>query len=405
MYKLIPTHQSYHWGKTGDQSEVAALINNQGIQVDAAARYAELWMGAHVKSPSTFIENGKPSKTLYQIHPELKYLLKVLSVDTALSIQAHPNKSHAEKLHAARPDIYKDPNHKPEMCIALTPFEGLCGFRNFEEISNFLSKIPSLVKICQKAKIDNSNDLKIAFGNLMKADAELVASELAQTVKEIAENDSELLGDLLHRLNKQYPGDVGVFCIYFLNRVLLQVGECMFLSANVPHAYLDGNCVECMACSDNVVRAGLTPKLRDVPTLVDMLDYQPSSAEERKFKPENAKLAKGGLSLKNYITEIPDFLVQKISPEEMEVDITETLLENVTESECIYLCTQGSCDISAPLDGSNENSSSYENFEKVNQLNRGSVVFTPKNYGQVKISNWSKDFVLWRASSNFMTKK
>lgn len=60
----------------------------------------------------------------------------------------------------------------------------------------------------------------------------------------------------------------------------------MFLGANVPHAYLDGNCIECMACSDNVVRAGLTPKLIDVDTLVGMLEYVPSSATERKFKPK-----------------------------------------------------------------------------------------------------------------------
>lgn len=396
MYKLIATYQSYHWGKSGEKSEVAALIKDQ-VTIDPLARYAELWMGAHIKSPSTFTVNNEPAKTLYQIHPELKYLLKVLSVDTALSIQAHPNKAHAEKLHSERPEIYKDPNHKPEMCIALTPFEGLCGFRQFEEITGFMKKIPSLAKICKVDNIETSNDLKIAFGNLMKADSNLIANELTQSVKEISEDNSQLLGDLLHRLNKQYPGDVGVFCIYFLNRVLLQVGECMFLSANVPHAYLDGNCVECMACSDNVVRAGLTPKLRDVPTLVEMLDYQPSSAEERKFKPKEASLP-NGLALKNYITEIPDFLVQKISSAEK--NSTESLLENVVDSECIYLCTQGSCDLEAPTDNSAD-MARYENFDKVGKMTRGTVGFTPRNYGKVKITNWSEDLVLWRASTNF----
>jgi mannose-6-phosphate isomerase class I len=50
-------------------------------------------------------------------------------VEKALSIQAHPNKAHAEELHAASPHIYKDPNHKPEIAVALTHFEALCGFR------------------------------------------------------------------------------------------------------------------------------------------------------------------------------------------------------------------------------------------------------------------------------------
>ena len=51
----------------------------------------------------------------------------------------------------------------------------------------------------------------------------------------------------------------------------------MFLEANLPHAYLSGDCLECMACSDNVVRAGLTPKLRDTPVLCEMLNYKAQS--------------------------------------------------------------------------------------------------------------------------------
>lgn len=45
----------------------------------------------------------------------------------------------------------------------------------------------------------------------------------------------------------------------------------MFNGANEPHAYIDGEMMECMACSDNVVRAGLTPKQKDVNIRVDML--------------------------------------------------------------------------------------------------------------------------------------
>lgn len=53
---------------------------------------------------------------------------QVLSVATALSIQAHPNKKLAEALNAQRPNVYKDANHKPEMAVALSRFEALSGF-------------------------------------------------------------------------------------------------------------------------------------------------------------------------------------------------------------------------------------------------------------------------------------
>lgn len=47
-------------------------------------------------------------------------------------------------------------------------------------------------------------------------------------------------GELLLRLHSQYPGDIGCFAIYFLNLMKLKPGECMFLGANEPHAYLYG---------------------------------------------------------------------------------------------------------------------------------------------------------------------
>lgn len=160
MYKLTPTFQKYHWGKLGSESEVYQLIEAQGEATNNTERYAELWMGAHVKSPSVFSLNGENSENLYNLAPKLPFLLKVLSVDTALSIQAHPNKQHAEELHANFPDVYKDPNHKPEMCIALTKFEGLCGFRKLDEITHFLRNVPKLAEICQIQEVNNNQDLR-----------------------------------------------------------------------------------------------------------------------------------------------------------------------------------------------------------------------------------------------------
>lgn len=51
---------------------------------------------------------------------------------------------------------------------------------------------------------------------------------------------SSSIGDLLLRLHSQYPGDIGCFSIYFLNLMVLDPGQAMFLGANEPHAYLYG---------------------------------------------------------------------------------------------------------------------------------------------------------------------
>lgn len=87
-----------------------------------------------------------------------------------------------------------------------------------------------------------------------------------------AENKSAL-DEIIVYLFNLYPGDVGVFAPIFLNYFKLQPGEATFLEPNMPHAYLKGDCVECMADSDNTIRAGLTPKYIDVESLVEMLNY------------------------------------------------------------------------------------------------------------------------------------
>lgn len=88
-------------------------------------------------------------------------------------------------------------------------------------------------------------------------------------------NEKEELALLLEQ---QYPADVGVISSFFFNYVKLSPGEGLYIDANQPHAYVSGECIECMATSDNVVRAGLTPKYRDVKTLCSMLSYRQVSS-------------------------------------------------------------------------------------------------------------------------------
>lgn len=97
--------------------------------------------------------------------------------------------------------------------------------------------------------------------------------------------EDELLTKVFDHCNHYFPNDIGVLSIFFLNIVQMRPGQAIFLAANVPHAYLSGDCIECMACSDNVIRAGLTPKYKDVETLLQNLDYSASSATEKFFQP------------------------------------------------------------------------------------------------------------------------
>jgi len=330
--ELVCVSQNYAWGKVGSASTVAKLLktSSQISQIDESKPYAELWMGTHPNGPSKFsngdllsssIESDSTclgSKITSKFGNQLPFLFKVLSVDKALSIQAHPNKKHAEELHAARPDVYKDPNHKPEMTVALTPFVALCGFKPSSQIVdafNELSELRSLIgegpamAFCDHPTEEN---LKICFKNLMMADKEEISQKIASLAQVIRERKSPLSGvensELFLDLVLQYPGDVGCFSVFFLNVLHVEPGQAMFLGPNIPHAYLKGDCIECMACSDNVVRAGLTPKYKDVETLISMLDYSMTEPKLRFFQAD-----KVDDFCQVFDPPVPDFAVETIS--------------------------------------------------------------------------------------------
>ena len=126
----------------------------------------------------------------------------------------------------------------------------------------------------------------------LNCSAELMQASLSKLIHRLSQSTSTSsslatsntsvtsLDTLLLQLHSQYPGDNGVFAPILLNYIRLTPGDSFFMGANVPHAYLSGDCIECMALSDNVVRVGLTPKLRDIPTLIRMLDYHPTNPSD-----------------------------------------------------------------------------------------------------------------------------
>ena len=258
-------------------------------------------MGTHPSGPATLAEGdlaGEQLLAYIRDHPQvlgaasarfeadLPFLLKVLSVRTALSIQSHPDKALAARLHHERPGVYKDGNHKPEMAVALSDFEALCGFCPHVELAAALVGVPELRECCGAAptaaylaSLPDARPaaLQAAFTALMTAQPQTYQKCIAAMVARLQEaSKSRGLSPkeaLVLRLNAQYPGDVGVLAAWFLNIARLRAGEGLALGANEPHAYLSGEIIECMATSDNVIRAGLTPKLRDTDVLCASLTY------------------------------------------------------------------------------------------------------------------------------------
>ena len=274
-------------GKVGHESaaaKYAAATPSNKLNIEDKP-YAELWMGTHPSNPSKDVETQRTLLDLVQDNQalmsteiskrydeKLPFLFKVLSIRKALSIQAHPNKKLAEQLHAKDPKNYPDDNHKPEMTIAVTPFDGLCGFRPLNEISHFLSTVSSLRKligesaakdfesaVSGKETSDSQNDvasnkkaLQTAFSTLMKIDKSTIAAAAKDLIASAEKegdsfaggggpsNNGKELADLVIRCNSQFEGDIGLFVLFFLNYVKLEIGEAMFLKADDIHAYLSG---------------------------------------------------------------------------------------------------------------------------------------------------------------------
>ena len=248
MLRIQGGVQNYAWGRPGQQSWVSSFIP---APIEDSLPYAEYWLGTHPSLPSRI-----GADLLCSVTGSLPYLFKVLSIAKPLSIQLHPNKAQAEKLHAAKPHLYPDNNYKPELCIAKEKLRLFIGFKAPSEINTLLDCTPELLAVVGRT------DLQQQLSNLYKNEAE---------TKHYIENYCARVSEgVFSELSRHYPGDSGIFFAMFMNYLELSKGECVVIGAGVPHCYIEGECIEAMACSDNVVRAGLTPKPKDVDTLLEV---------------------------------------------------------------------------------------------------------------------------------------
>ncbi|MGY3901381.1 mannose-6-phosphate isomerase, class I [Aeromonas lusitana] len=283
--------QGYDWGSHDALTRLFDIPNPDGKP------QAELWMGAHPNGCSEVTIAGSAQKlsALIDAAPtavlgeatlarfaSLPFLFKVLCAEKALSIQVHPSKTQAEvgfaKEEAAGIPLkagnrnYKDPNHKPELVFALTPYQAMNGFRAIPAILALFKrvKVSALGElVAGLAANQNEAGLQHFFHQLLILEGARKDEALAGLLAYAAAHQDEETFALITSLAAQYPGDVGLFSPLLLNVVTLQPGQAMFLDACTPHAYVRGTGLEIMANSDNVLRAGLTPKYIDVAELLD----------------------------------------------------------------------------------------------------------------------------------------
>jgi mannose-6-phosphate isomerase len=301
--------RTYAWGSR------TAIAEFTGRQVPAAHPEAELWLGANPGDPA-FLEDPDGEVSLLQAvvaDPEgqlgaaararfgdaLPFLLKVLAAEEPLSLQAHPSSEQAAEgyLREERLGIpvnspvrnYRDSSHKPELLVALQQFEALAGFRPAAHTIELLQALavsdldPFIDLLNDQSDADGLRALFTTWITAPQPDVDvLVTAVLDGAINYLSSGATEFaaVAKTVLELGERYPGDAGVLAALLLNRITLDPGEGIFLSAGNLHAYLRGVGLEVMANSDNVLRGGLTPKHVDVPELLRVLNFNPTTESQ-----------------------------------------------------------------------------------------------------------------------------
>ncbi|MDQ2109595.1 MULTISPECIES: mannose-6-phosphate isomerase, class I [unclassified Vibrio] len=289
FFLMSNTIQHYAWGSIDSFSQLFDIANPQ------QQPQAELWMGAHPNGCSQVDYQGQKTRlsdliasdpayflsaNTEQTFGELPYLFKILAAEQALSIQVHPSKSEAEqgfaKENAAQIPLtaanrnYKDPNHKPELVYALTDYQAMNGFRPINEIVEHFQRvaIETLQPLLEHLQQQQTEvGLKSFFTELLSFSGSEKQVAIEQLMAYAHRHQEQALFQLILTLAETYPHDIGLFAPLILNVLTLKPGQAMYLDARTPHAYLKGTGLEIMANSDNVLRAGLTPKHIDITEL------------------------------------------------------------------------------------------------------------------------------------------
>lgn len=300
--------RTYAWGSR------TAIAEFTGRTVPTNHPEAELWFGAHPGDPAFLqtdsgevslldLVRGDPEGQLgptvrAQFGDSLPFLMKVLAADEPLSLQAHPSSEQAVEGYTREERTgvplnspvrnYRDRSHKPELIVALEPFDALAGFRPVARTVEFLNalEVPALDPYVHLlAGQPDANGLRALFTTWITAPQPgldvLVPAVLDGAINYLRSDatEFEFEAKAVLELGERYPGDAGVLAALLLNLLHLEPGQALYMPAGNLHSYLRGVGIEVMANSDNVLRGGLTPKHVDVPELLRVLDFTPAPVD------------------------------------------------------------------------------------------------------------------------------
>lgn len=278
IYHLEGTVKNYEWGGF---SWLPGLLN---LPNEGKKPFAEYWIGTHPSGPSQVL-TGEGHKPLSALGGELPFLLKLLDVREMLSIQVHPEAEAAAEAYAREEKegiplddparFYPDPFGKPELAVALTEFWLLDGFKPAEELHDLLINLPELNELLPLFTGGSYERLYRYVMEMPQQQVDEMLHNLAAKILpmydqgELKKNSEDYwAARAMKHFVKDAHYDRGIFSIYFFNLLKLERGEGIFQEAGVPHAYLEGRCVEIMGNSDNVLRGGLTHKPVNIPELM-----------------------------------------------------------------------------------------------------------------------------------------
>jgi mannose-6-phosphate isomerase len=385
--------RTYAWGSR------TAIAEFTGRPSPAVHPEAELWLGAHPGDPA-WLEQPTGETSLLQAlaaDPEgqlgavararfgdvLPFLVKVLAADEPLSLQAHPSAEQAAEgyLREERLGIpvtspvrnYRDASHKPELLVALQPLEALAGFRPAARTIELLRALavsdldPFIDLLNDQSDADGLRALFTTWITAPQPDIDvLVGAVLDGAIRYISSGATEFAAEVktVLELGERYPGDAGVLAALLLNRITLGPGEGIFLSAGNLHAYMRGVGLEVMANSDNVLRGGLTPKHVDVPELLRVLDFTPTTEAQLRTPTHQ-----DGLAL-IYDTPADEFAASMLSLGDDQVG-HEVDAPSRHDGPQILLCTEGCTTVSGK--------------SAALTLNRGAAAWVPADDGPIRL--------------------
>lgn len=297
MLRLSGAVKDYAWGSP------RAISDFTGIDF-GGQRVAELWFGAH--NGAQTLAGGRPLSEVISADPAgilgadvaarfdgaLPFLLKVIAPEQPLSLQVHPGKELAEAGFQAEEEAgiprnsprrnYRDRNHKPEMIFALTPFEAFAGFRAprraIEVLDNLKAPLAREMLEILRAHPGYRGLRAVARKLLAPLDEERrvqieAVITACQDRLDRGTSPSLRVDRQAVALARTYPSDPGAVLSLLLNPVTLRAGEALFIPTGAVHAYVSGLGIEVMSSSDNVLRAGLTPKHIDAGEALRCMDF------------------------------------------------------------------------------------------------------------------------------------